>query len=175
MFSENPELIAAGIALLIALADAARRYKDADDIPLYALPFAEIRALADALRHHFFTIDRPDHPTITVKDMDLEELRTTLAKQGVKPGHIFSYVYEGEDYNGIFYYKDPDRKYPHRQIHIRGFQMDNGIELMCHEEPCWYHHPRVHIKSSDMEHSEANEWARQRLEYTAPVEYPPDN
>lgn len=167
----DPKLIAAGVAFLIALADGIRRYRDDDKIKLSQLPLVELRALLRFVRRKFFTIDKPNHASIVV-DHSVESLTRELGKQGVKPGHSFSYRYDGEVYNAIMYYFDPDRELPHRQIHVRAFPHTDGLELLCHEEPHWFHHPVAHVKSNDMQFEPANRWVQERLYEQVPVGYP---
>ena len=169
----DPELLAAGIAFALLSIDALRRYRNDERIRLYQLPWVEFRALFEFARKTLFTIDKPDSPSVIV-DYSKSELEKRLAKQGVKFNHPFSYVYEGEILNGVFYYYDYDHELPHRQIHVRAFELEDGLELMCHEEPCWYAHPVEHLRGSDMTYHAANEWTVQRLHEHVPVGYPAD-
>lgn len=171
--SVEPEVLAAGIGFLVIAVDMARRYINGDDIPLHKLPWLEFRALFEFGRKVLFTIDKPDHPSIEV-DLSLEELKETLGKQGVKPGHKFSYRYNGEVYNAIMYAFDPSERLPHRQIHIRAFDHPGGLEVLAHTEPHWYHHPVAHLRSDDMEFEPANAWVQSRLHEHVPVGYPSD-
>lgn len=168
---EYPKLVAAAVTLLLGLADALRRYRRDGDLRLYQLPWIEFRALFEYGRQMLFTIEKPDHPSFVV-NMTVDELQKELGKQGVKPRHPFSVVYRGEVYNGVMYYYDPEKKHPHRQIHPRAFQLEEGLEVMPHEEPHWYHHPIAHLKSKHMEFEPAVEWTKRRLENAVPVGYP---
>jgi len=169
----NPELLALAVPFVLLTLDAIRRYLKDEEVKMHQLPWLEFRALFEYGRKALFTIDRPDHPSFVV-DYSAEHVRKELGKQGVKFNHPFSYVYEGEILNGVFYYYDPDRTLPHRQIHVRAFDGGESLELMCHEEPCWYAHPVAHLKSDNMEYEMANEWAKMRLYEHIPVGYPSD-
>ncbi len=167
----DPKLIAAAVSFLVGVADALRRYRRDGDLKLRQLPLVELRAIAGYLRRRFFTIAKPSASSF-VADITVDELERVLGRQGVKPDHPFSYVYEGEVYNGVMYYFDVEEKYPHRQIHVRAFPHSDGIEVMAHEEPHWYHHPVAHLRSDDMAHGAANLWVRERLENPAHVGFP---
>ncbi len=69
------------------------------------------------------------------------------------------------------YRYDPDEKYPHRQIHVRAFPHVDGLEVMAHEEPSWFHHPIEHLRSKDMNHEKANKWTAQRLNEVRAIEF----
>lgn len=180
--AQNPDIVGALIALLLGMGDAARRYAQNDDVPLHTLPLYEIRALMEILRKQLFKHQTPaSHPSFIVDDLRPDELAEVLARQGVKPNHPFSYVYmkngEQEAYNGIFYYKDVSRDcLPHRQIHVRAFEHGEGVEIYAHEEPHWWHHPRRHVKSDDMEYEPAIAWVKRRLneDEHIPHDYPTD-
>ncbi|MFB1066488.1 hypothetical protein [Natrinema sp. H-ect4] len=171
---QNPELVATAVTLLLGIIDALRRYRKDETLRLHELPLVEIRAVFEAIRKRLCTISKPDHESFIAKDYDVSRLTRELGKQGVKPGHTFSYVYDGEVFNGIMYFYDPDRDLPHRQIHVRAFPHVDGLELMCHEEPHWYHHPVAHVRSKDMQFEPAIEWTKRRLENAVPVGYPGD-
>ena len=169
----DPELIAAGVSFLIVLGDALRRYLNDETVRLYQLPWVEFRALFEFGRRKLFTIEKPDHPSIVV-DYSIDKLRETLGKQGVKPRHKFSFRYEGEKINSYHYFYDASRKHPHRQIHVRAFEHEDGARVMAHTEPHWYLHPVAHLKSNDMEKEAANKWVRDRLDDPKHVGYPSD-
>lgn len=169
----DPKVLAAGASFLVGAFDAFRRYRKHEKVQLSKLPLVELRALAKLLRKQFFTIEKPPHDSF-VANKTVSSLTKTLGKQGVKPDHLFSYRYSGEVYNATMYFYDSDKRYPHRQIHVRAFPHVEGLEIMAHEEPHWFHHPVAHVRSGDMEHKNANEWTKQRLENQVPVGYPSD-
>ena len=168
----DPTVLAAGIGVLIALIEAARRFQMTGTIPLSQLPWTAKRQLFYWWRKSWFTVDKPDNPSFVV-DQPVEDIRKELAKQGFVPEWPLSYRYGGEILNMRYYFYDPAESLPNRQIHVRGFNHADGVELMCHEEPTPEHHPKEHLESNDMAFEPANETVKKRLE-SYPVGFPSD-
>ncbi len=161
MIEANQQTVAAGVSLLVGLLTAYRRYQRTGHITLSRLPWRAFRRLVFEFRRTFFTVAKPDKPSFTV-DMRLDTVRATLGNQSYNPAWPLSYNYHGEDYNARHYYYDVGREYPHRQIHVRGFEREDGaVEVMAHEEPAPEHHPKAHLREDDMR--PANEWVRETL------------
>ena len=161
MIEVNQQTIAAAVSLALALLGAYRRYHRTGNLRLSRLPWRAFRRLVLELRKTFFTVRKSDAPSFTV-DKSLSTIRATLGDKSYCPSWSLSYRYAGEDYNARHYYYDPGRRYPHRQIHVRGFEQEDGtVELMAHEEPAPEYHPRVHLAESDM--SDATTWVQETL------------
>ena len=143
------------IALVAAVAGTAPRYRKTGQVPLSTLPWRAIRQLVYQFRRRFFSVERPDTQPFVV-DASLDDVQELLAEQSYNPGWMLSYRYYGEDLNTRRYFYDPTRPHPHRQMHIRGFETSDGVELIAHEEPAPEHHPRAHLKEVDIH--PATEW-----------------
>lgn len=164
---ENPERALTILTALAGTIGGARHYRRTGKLPLSTLPWRAYRRLFYTLRKRFFTVPRPRKPSFTPRE-DLEAIRTRLGKESFEPGWPLSYRYHGEDLNARRYFYDPSRELPHRQLHIRGFQLDDGsVELIAHEEPAPKHHPRAHLKEVDMADTTAwleSAWASPALD-----------
>jgi hypothetical protein len=160
----HPELAASIGTLLTGGAEAARRYRRSGSLPsaLAQLPWKAIRRLGYAARRHLGSYPKPSAEALATINANLATVEQRLGTQSYEPGWPFSYHYEGEDLNARRYYYDGEREYPHRQLHIRGWEMDGAVAIDAHEEPSTIQHTRVHIQSTDMH--DATEWAAQRLE-----------
>lgn len=137
------------IALATASSGTAVRYRQTGKIPLSALPWRALRRLAYQLRRRWYTVERPDTNHIVV-EQSLDDVHDRLATASFNPGWPLSFRYHGEDLNTRRYYYDPTRTHPHRQLHIRGFETAEGVDLVAHEEPAPEHHPRAHLKELDI-------------------------
>lgn len=161
MIGEYIELIAAAVPLLAGLLAAYRRYHRTGQLSLSRLPWRALRRLLYEGRKTYFTVEKPDAESFTV-ERSLEGIKTVLGDKSYNPRWALSYHYYGESYNARMYYLDPSREYPHRQVHVRGFENEDGaVELMCHEEPAPEHHPRAHLREDDMQ--PANQWVAESL------------
>ena len=169
----DPKVLAAGVTFVIALLEAARRFQQTGKIPIRQLPWTAKRQLFYWWRKSWFTVDKPDHPSFIV-DRSASEVRECLAKQGFVPEWPLSYRYGGEVLNMRLFFYDPAKDLPHRQLHVRAFETDDGLEIMAHSEPTPEHHPKDHLESHDMGMEQANEWVRERLHDPVHVGYPSD-
>ncbi len=61
----DPQVLAAAVSLLIGAVDAIRRYRKDEKVRLSQLPLLELRALARFFRRTFFTVDKPDKPSLS--------------------------------------------------------------------------------------------------------------
>jgi len=109
----------------------------------------------------FFTI-QTKHSQQAI-DGTLSEFIDYCAQRGYEPEWPLSYRYDGEDANLRRYYFNPEKEYPHRQVHVRGFERGGQLTIYAHEEPSALHHPIKHIKSNDM--TDVTEWVAD--EYTS--------
>lgn len=164
--TRHPSFLFTILTALAGTGGAARHYRKHGTLPLSSLPWRAYRRLYYTLRRRFFTVPRPRKPTYTPQDVDVDTIRTRLGRESFESGWPLSYRYHGEDLNTRRYYLAPDADYPHRQIHIRGFQLESGdVELIAHDEPAPKHHPRAHLQESDMH--DATEWLREAWESPA--------
>jgi hypothetical protein len=130
------------------------------------LPWRTIRRLMYEMREHFFTHEKPDAPTVTV-GASVEEISGRLGIEFLNPKWPLSYHYYGEDYNARRYFYDESKEYPHRQLHIRGFEQENGkLELMAHTEPAPEHHPKIHLSNEEVDWVKGNSGLARLLQNT---------
>lgn len=161
MLHSDTQLIAAIVSLLTGLAALYRRTQSGGRIRLRDLPWRAFRRVLYSLRRYLVPVSKPDAPTLTT-DKSLDTVENILGDKSYNPDWPLSYYYHGEDYNARLYYKDLQRKYPHRQVHVRGFvQNDGSVELMAHEEPAPEHHPKAHLREHNMQ--DATDWVRETL------------
>jgi hypothetical protein len=154
---ENHELAITLLTLLTGTAGGVRHYRKTGRIPLSTLPWRAFRRLAFAFRRRYFTVKRPRKRGTIIESPGLEEIQTRLGKESFASGWPLSYRYRGEDLNARRYFLAPSRELPHRQLHIRGFELSDGsVELIAHEEPDPIRHPRAHLRESDM--ADATPW-----------------
>jgi hypothetical protein len=147
---EHRELAITLLTLLTGTAGSVRHYRRTGRLPLRTLPWRAYRRLFYTLRKRYFTVPRPTKEALQV-NTSIDDVRTRLGEESFEPGWPLSYRYHGEDLNARRYFYDPSRDLPHRQLHIRGFELDSGnVELLAHEEPAPKHHPRAHLEESDM-------------------------
>lgn len=163
----NSPVVQALVALVTGLIGTAVRYRQTGRLPLATLPWRALRRTVYALRRQYFTVPRPDREPFVVTET-VDAVRDQLASQSYNPNWTLSYRYYDEDLNARRYYHDPERAYPHRQLHIRGFEADDGtVELIAHEEPAPEHHPRAHLKEVDLHDATdwlADTWESQNLD-----------
>lgn len=169
--SIDPDLAITIIMLAMGMVESARRFRETGKIPYRELPWAAKRELFRWFRQSYFTVDKPDGPSFTV-DRTLNDVETSLMTMGFVPDWPLSYMYGGEDGNLRRYFYDPSKDLPHRQIHVRLFEVQGGVEVMAHTEPDPYHHPKEHLASTDMENEAAVEWTKRQLENEVPIGYP---
>lgn len=163
---ENHELAITLFTLLAGTGGAAQHYRRTGRVPLATLPWRAFRRLAFAFRRRYFTVKRPRKRGTIIEDPGLEDIRTRLGEASFASGWPLSYRYKGEDLNARRYYLDPSRELPHRQLHIRGFELSDGsVELIAHEEPDPIRHPRAHLRESDM--ADATPWLQGAWESSA--------
>lgn len=154
---ENRELVITLVTLLAGGGGAVRHWRRTGRVPLRTLPWRTFRRLMYAFRRRFYTVERPRKRGIILESPGLEEIRRRLGQESFAPGWPLSYRYKGEDLNARRYFLDPRRDLPHRQLHVRGFELSDGsVELIAHEEPDPIRHPRAHLKEVDM--TDATPW-----------------
>lgn len=114
------------------------------------IPWRTFRRSVYEFRKHFFTKEKPDVPTLMVEH-SVETVSGEFGMEFLNPKWPLSYRYYGEDYNARRYFYDKSKEYPHRQLHIRGFEKENGkLELMAHVESAPEHHPKAHLKEKEL-------------------------
>lgn len=146
----HPDLAVTIATALAGSAGAARHYRRTGQLPLRSLPWRALRRLGYHLWRRYFTTPKPAANGMGVIQGDLEDVRETLGAQSYEPGWPLSYHYRGEDLNARRYYYVPEREYPHRQLHIRGWQQDGHVDINAHEEPAPLQHPKAHLAGRDM-------------------------
>lgn len=157
----NPEVAAALVTTLAGAGGAARHYRRTGTVPLRTLPWRALRVLIYRLRRHLFTTSAPAADDLVTVDESLETVATRIGRQSYELQWPLSFHYRGEDLNARRYYYDPSREYPHRQLHIRGWERDDGsVDLYAHEEASAIHHPRRHLSGHDM--APATTWVGER-------------
>ena len=161
----NPELASTLTSVLLGVGTAGVHYRRTGRVPLSTLPLRAFRRLFYQLRRRFFTVPRPRIRAFQTGDT-LEDIRERLGTESFEPAWPFSYKYHGEDLNARRYFYDPQADYPHRQLHIRGFQLADGtVELIAHEEPAPKHHPLPHLEETDIHN--ATQWLQSAWKSTA--------
>lgn len=131
-------------------AEEATRIGNADALigQRQSLRSASVRGLRWSLRwlrKTWFTRPRPLKPSITVP-LSADRVTRLLARSGFEPGWPWSYNYRDEILNlrrierlahpsGLEWW----------QVHVRGYDHSEGIELTAHFEPEPRRHPRAHI------------------------------
>lgn len=170
----HPDIAASLLALLTGGAGALRRYRRTGRFSYRALPWRAIRRLAYTARRLWFRYPKPD--TTRTVAMSSETIAERLGRQSYELEWPLSLHYNGEDINARRYLYDPEREYPHRQLHVRAWDRGGMTELYAHEEPSAIHHPRVHLESTDM--TDATDWVYERLHQPSgldPRGFPGDN
>ncbi|WP_126665220.1 hypothetical protein [Haloterrigena salifodinae] len=169
--SIDPQLAVALLMLIGGMIKSARSFRDNGKIPLKKLPWAAKRELARWVRRNYGTVAKPNHPSF-FRERSLEEVRQTLAEQGFVQGWPVGSRFEGEDECMRLYFYDPDHPLPNRQVRVRLFEMNGGVEVMALEEPTLWHHPNEHVAETDREFGPANDFVEDRLEDPRPIGYP---
>ena len=141
----------AAVSLAIALGALVYRYYRTGEVGFADLPFRAKMRLVHAIRSEYFKKGTPS--TRAPLDDDLDAVVDLLAENGYIPEWPLSYHYRGENANLVRYYYDESREFPHRQVHVRLFDREDGepgTDLYAHEEPYGLNHPREHIDSNNM-------------------------
>ncbi|NHN40550.1 hypothetical protein G9C85_02715 [Halorubellus sp. JP-L1] len=151
----HPDLTATVATALAGSAGAARHYRKTGRVPLSSLPWRALRRLGYHLRRRFFSTPKPPIDALGAIQGNLEDVRVALGQQSYEPGWLLSYHYKGEDLNARRYFYDPSLEYPHRQLHIRGWDRGDHVAIDAHEEPAPLQHPRAHLREVDMQDATA--------------------
>lgn len=156
----NRELAITLVTLLVGGGGAARQYRKTGRIPLATLPWRALRRLVNLIRRRSFARPRPRKRAFHI-DEDVDAVRERLGVESFEPGWPLSYHYHGEDLNARRYIYNPNRELPHRQVHVRGFVLEDGtVELIAHEEPAPIQHPKAHLR--DQGKTDATGWLREQ-------------
>lgn len=111
---------------------------------IHEAPLRNIRHSYWWIRKTFFTRSRSPVPSYVVS-LSKRELQMLFGKRHFEPGWELSYHYHGEVLNlRRIEWRDHD-DYNWWQVHIRGFNHDDGIELTAHFETEPSEHPDAHI------------------------------
>jgi hypothetical protein len=157
------------VAFVLAAVVAAQKYRRDGRLPLSDLPWKATRRLIYTARRRIPLFDRPWPEAVSRRtELTVGRIRRTIGPQGYNPAFFLSYEYQGEDLNARRYYFDPTRDYPHRQMHVRARQAEDGADVHAHEEPAPEHHPRAHIEERGKR--PATEWVVDRLEADQPLD-----
>lgn len=156
----HPELATTLAMLVTGAGGTARHYRRTGNLPLHTLPWRAIRRLIYRARRTYFTTPAPAADELVAVDDDLATVRERLGRQSYELEWPLSFHYMGESLNARRYYYDPEREFPHRQLHIRGFDTDDGVLLYAHEEASAVQHPKRHLSSRDM--TPASDWVGER-------------
>ena len=159
--TSHPEFAVTVATGVTALGGTIRLYQQTGEMPLTQLPWRVIRRLVYTFRRRLFTVDAPPRTTLVFDD--IATVTERLGRQSYESAWPLSYHYKGEDLNTRRYLFNPDREYPHRQLHIRGFERADGrTALYAHEEPSALHHPKAHLREEDMH--DATDWVGERYD-----------
>lgn len=151
------EFLAALAAVAVALAALVYRRYTGESVDFHDLPFALKIRLVYAFRRQYFRKGSP-RSRITLDDT-VAEAEQLLAENGYMPEWPLSYKYPGEQGNLVRYYYDPSREFPHRQVHVRLFEDDEGrAQVYAHEEPTGLHHPAEHLDTSTGGFPDVSKW-----------------
>lgn len=82
-------------------------------------------------------------------DVDVEWLRRELGRLYFDAGWLLSYHYYGEDANMRRPIYSEIHDYPWRQVHLRVFGGDGGLEIDAHCEPAPLMHPWRHKQGAE--------------------------
>lgn len=159
------EIVAVVTAVGSGLLAAYSYYRRTGSISLSRLPLGALRRLFYTLRVVFATV--PGHFEAFPLNITEEEAERYLGGQSYTLDWPFSFAYRGEDVNAARYYYDPEREYPHRQLHIR-LRIRGGVVqgIDAHEEASALHHPLAHIRERTF--TDATEWVNQRWSFRNP-------
>lgn len=142
--------------MALARGDSARKLarehgtRDWHSMNIRDIPWRFVRRTGYEMREHFFAREKPDSPSVMVAH-SVQEVSGRLGVEFLNPKWPLSYHYYGEDYNARRYFYDESKEYPHRQLHIRGFEKENGkLELIAHTEPAPEHHPKIHLSNEEV-------------------------
>lgn len=115
------------------------------------LPLKSLRGSLWWLRKLCFTRSRPLKPSIVVPQSK-KAITGLLSRNDFKPGWIVSYNYRDEILNlrRIEHLAHPSG-IEWWQVHIRGYDHSDGIELTAHFEPEPRRHPHAHITLSGLD------------------------
>lgn len=96
------------------------------------------------VRNNFYKIDRPGAAGLLVPDLTVEELDTRLREDGCwEEAEEYTFKYDGE----ILNLRRPAGLMEGNQmaIHLRVFEHERGLEILCHYEASRFNHPRLHL------------------------------
>lgn len=98
-----------------------------------SVPWRKVLSVYFLLRSIFFTKKTPSSKGIYV-DMGRDEIKKLFLKDFFNGRWMFSYNKRGEDLNVRREYFDEEYNWPGRQLHVRGYEVGDGMFLLPHEE-----------------------------------------
>jgi len=101
-----------------------------------------------------FVATRPRSSVTTLvieEEMTTEEMRVLLGRHYYDAGWLLSYHYYGEQLNMRRPYYSMDYEHPWRQVHLRGFVTEEGLEMDVHTETDAMSHPWVHWRGEEVD------------------------
>lgn len=138
--SSHTELL---IPLGIGLVLAAEHYRRTGQFPKGKLPYKRFRQLFRELGNEYFTVPKPDAPSIVVQCTH-EEWERSLREQRWEDGDLYSYAYEGEVTNLRTPAGEVDGVA--MELHARTFDHPDGIEVLVHYEPSRFEEYGAHVR-----------------------------
>lgn len=117
---------------------------------LKEVPWRYIKRAIAWIRRRYYTRPWPtDHPALLL-GADAAGLEKRLRELEHAEGMQFSYRYEGEDLNLRIPWGVSDAYGP-RELHIRGREIDGGLEVIAHLEPSRYECREAHIDTGHVD------------------------
>lgn len=120
------------------------------------LPFDLLVGTIQAIRRTGpFTVTWKDYPHIII-DGDSAEIEEYLRNNHHAEGMLLAYYYEGEDFN----LRTPwglDEEGKQLELHFRGKEREDGVEVIAHMERSRYEHKEDHINEIGFSWSEGSE------------------
>ena len=114
---------------------------------VYDAPLVNLRLSLWWLRKTLFTRPRSDAPAVFVP-LDKPTVVRCLGQHHFEPGWSFSYYYREETLNlRRPEYYDHESGYRWWQVHVRGYERLDGLELTAHFETDPIEHPDAHVEN----------------------------
>lgn len=120
-----------------------------NEIRLRDIPWETIDTAIRAFRVAWFTKDKPDVPSFVVSET-VEDIEDRLRRDFHYEGAPYSYNYEGEVINLRRPQSVNEDGVP-MEHHIRGFETDDGVEMLCQLEASRYEAKEEHLDPEYMD------------------------
>lgn len=115
------------------------------DIRLRDIPWETVDTAIRAFRVAWFTREKPDVTSFVVSET-VEDIEDRLRRDFNYEGSPYSYNYEGEILN-LRRPEGVDSDGIPMEHHIRGFEVEDGVEMLCQLEPSRYEAKEEHLSS----------------------------